>query len=373
MEKPLKRKRFRIKDEDGNLIGDITAVSMVSKPAIERDFKLFDSIELPSGNVISFADVMPDHLQFKTTSKEKMQVTGAAMIPNTDILRFDEETKEYYNCFFTEDDIRDYAEVYLKECNHTAANFEHKNNFTKDFFVVESWIVEDPKNDKSNALGFTDIPKGTWFITYKTYNVELWNQLKESEISGFSVEIELNEFKDVENDLVDILEDLTFTKAEKVIASFEIALYQNYHSFLNVGEVSFADYPEAAVLNAQRALEYKTNNPESVCGNKLMWQRCKQIANKKPLSYSNLKRISLNIKHESKANASDYENGCSKLMYDALGGGDLVYWSINKLQQLDVLIKTEAERQNPYRRKFKATKKTKKTWKIKVKSKKQTK
>jgi hypothetical protein len=120
-------------------------------------------------------------------------------------------------------------------------------------------------------------------------------------------------------------------------------------------------------------LEYKTNNPESVCGNKLMWQRCKQIANKKPLSYSNLKRISLNIKHESKANASDYENGCSKLMYDALGGGDLVYWSINKLQQLDVLIKTEAERQNPYRRKFKATKKTKKTWKIKVKSKKQTK
>ena len=43
MKKKLERKRFRIKDENGNYIGKIGAVSMVTKPAIEKAFDLFDT------------------------------------------------------------------------------------------------------------------------------------------------------------------------------------------------------------------------------------------------------------------------------------------------------------------------------------------
>ena len=53
--------------------------------------------------------------------------------------------------------------------------------------VVESWIVKDEKNDKSNALGF-DVPANTWMVSYKVDNDELWSKVKSGEVSGFSIE-----------------------------------------------------------------------------------------------------------------------------------------------------------------------------------------
>jgi hypothetical protein len=47
-------------------------------------------------------------------------------------------------------------------------------------------------------LGFKDIPKGTWFLTYRCVNSKLWEELKNSDLTGFSVEIALDEFKELE-------------------------------------------------------------------------------------------------------------------------------------------------------------------------------
>ena len=47
MRKKLERKRFAIKNEQGEYIGKIGAVSIVSKPAIERSFGLFSDVEVP--------------------------------------------------------------------------------------------------------------------------------------------------------------------------------------------------------------------------------------------------------------------------------------------------------------------------------------
>ena len=58
----------------------------------------------------------------------------------------------------------------------------------RDVTVVESWIVTDPANDKSNALGFKDIPKGSWFVSYKIDNDELWEKVKSGEVRGYSIE-----------------------------------------------------------------------------------------------------------------------------------------------------------------------------------------
>jgi hypothetical protein len=52
--------------------------------------------------------------------------------------------------------------------------------------VVESWIVEG-EYDKSMNYGF-NFPKGTWVISMKVNNDEIWNKVKLGEIKGFSIE-----------------------------------------------------------------------------------------------------------------------------------------------------------------------------------------
>jgi hypothetical protein len=40
--------------------------------------------------------------------------------------------------------------------------------------VIESWIIEDKENDKSNMYGF-DLPVGTWMIKVKVNDESYWN------------------------------------------------------------------------------------------------------------------------------------------------------------------------------------------------------
>lgn len=212
MKKKLERKRFAIKNEQGEYIGKIGAVSIVSKPAIERSFGLFADIEVPK------------KIEFQIIDKEKMIICGPAMIPEIDILRFDRDTESYYYCYFSEQDVTDYAEYFMRYSDTRQANFEHEDNFLKDFFIAETWIVEDPKMDKCVALGFKDIPKGTWMISYRCTNEEVWNQIKDSSLSGFSIEIELSEFK--EEAIKSIVYNTQMTDDEKLEAIKKIIYEQ---------------------------------------------------------------------------------------------------------------------------------------------------
>lgn len=159
---------FKLNPEEG---GDIGIVSIVSDPAIEQTFQLFNSIKK----------------EYFKISSDKQEITGPVMIPNKKILRMN-EAKEYYNCWFSEKTVKECSEIYLKNCNHTKANFDHEQNATDQIFVSQSWIVEDPEMDKSKALGFEDVKPGTWFMTYKVENTDLWNSIKQSDFTGFSIE-----------------------------------------------------------------------------------------------------------------------------------------------------------------------------------------
>jgi hypothetical protein len=206
MKKKLARKRFRIKNDEGHLIGDITAISMVSSPAIEKSFGLF-------------AEESQKKVNFQISNKERMEITGPIMCADKDILRFDKDLEEYYYCFFTEEDVRDYRDVFMSQANTRQANFEHEDSFYDDFFLTESWIVEEPSKDKASALGFKDVKKGDWYGTFKCKNPNLWEELKNSELTGFSVEISLSEFDkldiQMETTLNAILDNTKLTKEQK--------------------------------------------------------------------------------------------------------------------------------------------------------------
>ena len=219
----LPRIEFKIEDEDA-----LKAISIVKDPAIEKSFQLFKAVnmyttypkmhdnckcEIVDGTYYTEPDACEycqsakaqwnnkGSFNFKSVDTDKMIITGPVMIPNIDILRIDENTGEYYNCFFSEETIVKASSQYLKNSNHNKANFDHSEEFTNEVYIIESWIVENPDMDKSKALGFKDVTKGTWFATYKVANKELWNQLKSSDFSGFSIEGIFGSYKKTKNDL----------------------------------------------------------------------------------------------------------------------------------------------------------------------------
>lgn len=122
---------------------------------------------------------------FQTTDEEKRIVTGPAMIPNLKIFRKDKKGNPYY-VYFTEETIKMIAEKYMKNKYIDNNDKNHDGKAVEDVYVIESWIKEDME-DKSNKYGYEDLPVGTWFVSMKIKNDEVWKMVKEGKLRGFSV------------------------------------------------------------------------------------------------------------------------------------------------------------------------------------------
>jgi len=155
-------------NEDDKLSG-IEAVSVVENPAIQENFVALNKHEV----------------MLKEIDTEKRLLMGAALIPNKHIYRRNDKNEEYY-IYFSEQTVRKASELFLMRSNQNNATYEHKDKLT-GLSVVESWIIEDEKHDKSVKYGF-DLPKGTWMISMKVMNDEVWNDVKEGKVKGFSIE-----------------------------------------------------------------------------------------------------------------------------------------------------------------------------------------
>lgn len=144
--------------------GDLYAVSLVEDPAIESTF-----IALSKNKV-----------EIKLEN-EKRIITGAALIPNKPIYR-NIGGKEFY-ISFDEETIEKLAQGYLDNVHTVTADH---NSDVNDVIVVESWI-KTSDNDKSVSLGLNE-PIGTWFISMKVNNDEIWQKIKDGIYKGFSIE-----------------------------------------------------------------------------------------------------------------------------------------------------------------------------------------
>ena len=147
----------------------INAVSVVESPAIEENFVALNKHEV----------------ELKEVDNEKRILMGAALIPNKQIYRRVKD-KEFY-IFFSEDTVRKASELFLMRSNQNNATLEHEKKMLDGMSVVESWIIEDEKTDKSRLYNF-NLPKGTWMISMKVNNEEIWNKVKAGEVKGFSIE-----------------------------------------------------------------------------------------------------------------------------------------------------------------------------------------
>jgi len=119
------------------------------------------------------------------TDDEKKMVVGPAMIPDLKIFRKDMFGNPYY-VFFSAETIKMIAEKYMRNKYIDNNDTNHDGKAVSDVYVVESWIKED-KEDKSNKYGYSDLPVGTWFVSMKVRNDEVWKKVKNGELKGFSV------------------------------------------------------------------------------------------------------------------------------------------------------------------------------------------
>ena len=155
---------------DGVDFEGIDIISLVNKPAVKRSF-----IALNEQKEIKLSNI----------DEEKRIITGVVLIPDEKIFRNIEGEKFYMA--FSEDAIEKYAMLYLKQHNQFQVNKEH-DKAIDDVYVFESWLVENPENDKANALGFDNLVKGMWFISMKVDNEETWDEVKENVVNGFSIQ-----------------------------------------------------------------------------------------------------------------------------------------------------------------------------------------
>ena len=155
-------------DENSDKNG-INAVSVVLNPAIEENF-----IALAKHEV-----------ELKEIDAEKRLLMGASLIPNKEIFRKDEQGNEFY-IYFSEQTVRKASEMFFQNSKQNNATLNHDQKI-EGMTVVESWIVDNPEMDKSKNYGFS-FPKGTWVISMKVDNDEIWKEVKLGKVKGFSIE-----------------------------------------------------------------------------------------------------------------------------------------------------------------------------------------
>lgn len=119
------------------------------------------------------------------TDDEKRIVLGPAMVPDLKIFRKDELGNPYY-VYFSAPTIEMIAEKYFKNKFIDNNDRMHDGKALEDVYVVESWIKQSD-NDKSTDYGYKDLPVGTWFISMKINNDEVWNDIKAGKLTGYSV------------------------------------------------------------------------------------------------------------------------------------------------------------------------------------------
>lgn len=158
-----------IDDESESLA--IDAISLVSAPAIEQDFVYFGKEK--------------NNLTFAKVDEEKRMLVSPALIPNKNIYRVNHNTGDEYYVYFSPDTVRKASELYLKHNNHHKATQEH-NERVSGVLTVESWIKEGDM-DKSKLYGY-DLPNGTWFVKMRIDNDSLWQDIKDGNLKGLSIE-----------------------------------------------------------------------------------------------------------------------------------------------------------------------------------------
>jgi hypothetical protein len=290
-------------DENDEVSG-IEAISVVEHPAIESDFVALKNQEFKLAEV----------------DKEKRILMGAALIPNKPIYRRNGE-QEYY-IYFSKDTVRKASELFFIRGNQNNSTLEHQIPL-KGLTAVESWIVES-EQDKSRAYDL-NVPIGTWMVSMKVNNEDVWKQVKEGEVKGFSIEgyfADKLERPNEPNNLSEIEDEYLLEELKEILEE------QNLESY--------SDYPDAVSNNAQKGIELN-KKIKNKCATQIGKVRAQQLAKKEPITVETIKRMFSYLSRAGEYYKEGDTEACGTISYLLWGGKAGLRWSGSKLKELDLL------------------------------------
>lgn len=157
-----------ITDEDEGIF----VISLVDMPATEVNWMCFNKNE--------------KRQTFKITNTEQHILSGVVMTADTPIYRVSPDGQEYY-IMFTKDVIKKMAEKMLSDNTFNNIDIQHNGELLPDGQVklVELFICDKNKGINPNYI---DVPDGSLMANYKVYDENLWNEIKNGDLNGFSLE-----------------------------------------------------------------------------------------------------------------------------------------------------------------------------------------
>jgi hypothetical protein len=177
----------------------IEALSLVKFPATEENWVALNN----------------HRIEFKSIDDEKRIIIGLALVPDKLIYRKNGDYE--YNIKFSKETVKKAGQLYLKKLNNNNATLEHKTE-VDGVSVVESWIVENPKMDKS-AIYNLNATEGSWAVIMSIENDKVWQEIKDGTYLGISVE---GYFSDEQKLSAQSEEDKLIDKIKSIITNAEI-------------------------------------------------------------------------------------------------------------------------------------------------------
>ena len=161
-------------DDNDSTLG-CSKISLVEDPAVEEFFLKFSKDRQEK-----------EHKSFYFKDESKRIVTGIAMRADYPIYR-NQDGQEFY-VQFSKETIDKMMQKFMKEQRLFDISLDHSQD-VRDCYLIESFIINKERGICPNE--FSDVEDGSWIISVKIENQDVWNKICSGEVKGFSIETEM--------------------------------------------------------------------------------------------------------------------------------------------------------------------------------------
>jgi hypothetical protein len=150
----------------------------------ENKLKLVSCVKAPAIGFEAIKFSNQSEYKLAVQSEEKRIIFTPVLIPNQLIYRDMDGVK--FNLMFEAPTIEDIAIQFAEDHLSVLTDIDHSQKLIDGVVFYESFILSGDR--VSGVKGFEGIPLGTWFLTGKVTNEEVWQKIKNNEITGVSID-----------------------------------------------------------------------------------------------------------------------------------------------------------------------------------------
>ena len=280
--------------------------SLVSMPAHEKNFMTFSKQQ-----------------RFEFNDEEQV-ITGIAISADTPIYRFDQETGEEYYVVFTKQAIKDIIFDYARNDNFNNVNLEHNpNRIVKSIFMIHSYQIDEAKGFTAPER-FKDANDGSWIVSYKVTDKDLFQQAKDGMFNGFSIEGVFN--------LIDTKEEQEMSKIYDELLKFYLIDIKKKKDLIKF----YNDYPDAVSNNARRGIELNEKNGNK-CATRIGRLRATTLSKRGNISVDVIRRMYSYLSRAEVYYDENDSSACGTISFLLCGWKAGLRWSESKLKELKII------------------------------------